>query len=712
MLQLHEFFVEGGDQDKSHVLLHITEPSTPEEEKKGYFFAVAEINNGTVEQIEHLQQMIDDLESGYYETDDENDKNSFEISLEYINRRGHHILQEKKSTISCVVGVLRKDQLLFSYHGKPAIKVLYSKQNRFSLMDILDDEEENSQNQLFSAMMQGHLKPGDFFYVSTPHVGDNISDEQVRKILPARKAKQASEYIQKILESLRGELSYGGIIFHTPVPEKIVEEEFNKKIVAKPKKEEIKKPETHGKDKNLTKELKHSKIETNHRPRESYEKEPLMNVILITIGRSIVSGFIGLYKLLKKILIVVGKILVALLILATNKGGQRAMVLQSFNENIANKKAYVSNLPLLSKILFILTLLFAGIFVGSISYLKFKENLESKQQDYTNKIQAIVDKKTAADASMIYDDESKAFNLLKEAENMIESLPTNSQEQKNKAEDLQTEINESLKILQKLNTVEPDLLTDFTNLQTSAQAKKLALIDNTLIAYGPDDLFIYRIDLNTNKADKKDHQSIPHLAMASTPKEQDKIVFLTSNNSVAEYSPESGTLSSKEISLPNESQISSIFIYSQRLYILDTANNQLYKHSPTQTGYDKGSAWVRDSDIDLRDAVSLAIDGDLLVLKSNGEILKLVSGKQKEFTITGLDPKLDNPTEIWTYNNVENIYILEPANKRIVVLDKNGKLLQQYTAETWQNLASMIVDEASKVIYVLDSNKIYRFGIE
>jgi len=104
MLELHEFFVEGGDQDKSHVLLHITEPSTPEEEEKGYFFAVAEINNGTIEQIEHLQQMIDDLESGYYETDDEEDstsakatadkKNAFEISLEYINRRGHHILQE------------------------------------------------------------------------------------------------------------------------------------------------------------------------------------------------------------------------------------------------------------------------------------------------------------------------------------------------------------------------------------------------------------------------------------------------------------------------------------------------------------------------------------------------------------------------------------------------------------------------------------------
>ena len=61
ILEIHEFFAEGQNQDRSHVILHITEPSTPEEFKKGYFFAVAEVNNGPIEQIEHLQKMIDDL---------------------------------------------------------------------------------------------------------------------------------------------------------------------------------------------------------------------------------------------------------------------------------------------------------------------------------------------------------------------------------------------------------------------------------------------------------------------------------------------------------------------------------------------------------------------------------------------------------------------------------------------------------------------------
>ena len=47
--------------------------------------------------------MIDDLESGYYETNDEPEKNSFEITLEYINRRGHHILENKEALINVLL---------------------------------------------------------------------------------------------------------------------------------------------------------------------------------------------------------------------------------------------------------------------------------------------------------------------------------------------------------------------------------------------------------------------------------------------------------------------------------------------------------------------------------------------------------------------------------------------------------------------------------
>jgi hypothetical protein len=58
-LRLHEFFIEGGDPEKSQVILHITEPSTREEQIKGIFFVLSEITNGTPDYVEDLEKSIE-----------------------------------------------------------------------------------------------------------------------------------------------------------------------------------------------------------------------------------------------------------------------------------------------------------------------------------------------------------------------------------------------------------------------------------------------------------------------------------------------------------------------------------------------------------------------------------------------------------------------------------------------------------------------------
>ena len=102
-------------------------------------------------------------------------------------------------------------------------------------------------------------------------------------------------------------------------------------------------------------------------------------------------------------------------------------------------------------------------------------------------------------------------------------------------------------------------------------------------------------------------------------------------------------------------------------------------HNPTQTGFNKGVDWIKTEGIDLEDSVSLSIDGDVFVLKSNGEILKFAKGEEIEFT-TKIDPALENPNDVWTYNDVNKIYVFEQTNKRIiapspqVMMSRNDKL--------------------------------------
>ncbi len=750
--EIHEFFVEGSDQERSHVLLHITEPGTSEERAKGYFFALAEINNGSLEQIEHLQQMIDDLESGYYETEDQEEKNAFEITLEYINRRGHHILQYKNSVISCLVGALRGHDLFFAFHGSPQALLFYKENNEYQILNALADQDEAGREQLFSSLLQGSINDGDFFYVTTPHVNDYFAADRVQKILAGRTTRQSASHIQKVLKELNNAFSFGGIMLHYPDRSELTgmvhkiksgsesgsiaslnklvgQERSTEEILSPPllgmlkkkfhnfqeqRAQQKKKAKLLNTQAHRRKEIEAKKpetVETNFRPREEKKKtESIFSLILVSLGKAIIAVLAAVFNFFKKALPIIGRGLVALIILITNRNDQRQEIIQQFKNYLQAKKEELDNLPLISKILLFGTIILGLIFIGSILTFKIRASIQAKNLAYNNQVQAILDKKTAADASFIYEDENKALILMQEAKKMISELPKGSGKEKDKIAELDANIESTLMKLRKMETVKTELIADLQAVNQNAKTEKIALIDNYLVAFGKNDGNIYRVNLDNKQVEQKAHAPAVNLNSASTPKEQDMIVFASGDKNIAVYNKDNATISAKEISYPNDGvKIADLFVYNRRLYTLDAVHNQIYRHSPTQTGFDKGAVWMKENNIDIRDAVSLAIDGDLFILKNNGDVLKMVDGYKNDWQISGLDPLLEKPTVIWTYNNVTNIYILEPANRRVVALNKEGKLLVQYTAPEWQNPTSMIVQEDKKNIYILDSNKIYKF---
>ncbi|OGH71095.1 MAG: hypothetical protein A3C90_00545 [Candidatus Magasanikbacteria bacterium RIFCSPHIGHO2_02_FULL_51_14] len=752
LLELHEFFVEGDDQKKSHVLLHITEPSTPEEQKKGYLFALAEIEGGSTEQIERVQQMIDDLESGYYETEDEGERSAFEITLEYLNRRGHHILNYDSATVHCIVGVVGETGVSFAFHGAPIALLFYSGKQGYAALNLLEGEDAQKKTQLFSELMQGQIQTGDYFFAGTPHVADYLSQDRMQKIMTSRPTRQGVTHIQKVLANLRSNLSFGGILFyrapkdqipktgkmpvylkqgsaesigklmraeqttsetlHPPLfgnAAKSVKNFLEKRREASP---EAEPPKRAVREKTKEKEAREVKTaETNYRPRAGRrEKEPIWTIILVALGKAMVALGQVVFFIGKRIVIVARNILVALFILATNKSGQRQTVVNQMRRSVKRRKDAVVSLPIMSKILLGATVIFAVIFVGSIVFLKTKEAREARDVAYQNLIAAIGDKKDAAEASMIYGDDAKAFELLKEAEAIARELPLESDEQEIKARELAADIESSLTTFRKIIVVSPQAL-DLTEVRPDAAVNRLVAIDKKIIAYGNDQGLFYIADQITGAVDVKQSAAIPELFAASTPKENDFTIFASGPDTIAQLDKTAFTLTAKDISFPRDgTQLADVFVYNRRLYTLDTANSQIYKHNPTQTGYDRGAPWIKTADADLSDAVSLALDGDVFVLKQNGAVLKFVGGDLADFALHGVDPALENPIALWTYNDVDNIYILEPAGKRVVVVSKEGRLVQQYTHPDWQAPTGMVVDEANKTIFVLDSNKIYKFN--
>lgn len=742
-LELQEFFVEGRDQKTSHVLLHITEPSTAEEYAKGYFFALIEINNGTIGHIEKFQKIIDDIESGYYETEHEEGQEAFDITLEFINRRSEQVLTDS-ADIHALVGVIKDNTLSFSYHGSPHALLFYRQKQDFASMPIIDINTPETGKDIFPAVLQGKLNAGDFLFVSTPHVRDYFTDDRLEKLITSRSVKQSSDHIHKVLRGINNPHSFGGIIFRIlPQSEKPLvilpsktkqtkgsEASLNKLISSKQSTADTLSPPVF---RNILREVS-DRLHKKKRPssRSSTEKttpaptpsilekeekndlpsvhadETIGNAVLIEFGRAIVNIIIGTGKTLLFIVLGITKILLGLFILITNKNNSRKEVLHSLKRTFQNTISKFETLPFISKFLFILTVVAFVIFAVSISTVRIRHHYAEKQEAYKNLLSAVQNKKDAAEASIIYDDTTTALTLLQEAKGLLSQLPEEDKKAQEQKLQFEKSIEESLRKVQKMKTVTLDTVA---TLPETTKTTQLVRIDDTLLAFGVEEQILYRINTKTKQVVEGRHDGIDGLRTATTPKEQDTTVFIHADNRLALYQKDAAILSPKDIGYPGTNpSIVDAFVYNVKLYTLDRGGNQIYKHNKTQTGYDKGTPWVKTT-TDLSKAVSLAIDGDMFILAEDGNIMKFTRGEQQAFTVTGLEPELDKPTKIWTYNEVDRIYIIEPTHKRFVILDKNGKLVEQFTASEWVNPTSMVVDEAAKTVYILDRNKIYSFSL-
>ena len=181
VLEVQEFFVEGRDPGKAHVLLHIAEPTAPHEKERGYLFALVEIAQGSPEQIQKFQELIDEVETAFY-AKEERREYLLERVLQNINKKGGILLDYPGSAIHCIVGTIRGQAVALAYHGAPIAALIYSGGEHLEATEIISPEPTDSGTALFSEIVEGSMGPGDYIYVATPHVGDHFTPDRVRKL--------------------------------------------------------------------------------------------------------------------------------------------------------------------------------------------------------------------------------------------------------------------------------------------------------------------------------------------------------------------------------------------------------------------------------------------------------------------------------------------------------------------------------------------------
>lgn len=194
--------------------------------------------------------------------------------------------------------------------------------------------------------------------------------------------------------------------------------------------------------------------------------------------------------------------------------------------------------------------------------------------------------------------------------------------------------------------------------------------------------------------------------------DQDDMVFFTQDGDIVEYDGTVFDFMDTTDGSFYEGLLA--YPYSSRVYILDPANNEIWKYYRQRDSYGGGEGYNEDAD--LSDAVSMAIDGYVWVLNSDGSIIKLMSGYEENYQVQRAPlTSYAGSTKIYTAFESSQLYVLDPANNRVLVFNKNSKTgnldySTQYVFEGLDDLRDVYVAQDESRMYLLTGEKVYYYS--
>ncbi len=622
--------------------------------------------------------------------------------------------------------------------------IYQAKPNAYKIINIAESasgrEGRMSHVNLFTNIINGRMNVGDYLFFATESLLDYFSLEKICKTVSSSSPEESANVFKQILDEVtNSQATFAALILK-------LEPDFKPKsspVITAPEPKQISLPQNSmdgllktaaNTEKMLTPSLslnfgvglaslwgkiknpfkKRSEIKDSARLEyysSQFSQPSRHNKFFKTFSLVLLAAIRLPYYILKTLVVYTAKLLKIIFYLLTNKGGSRQATAQGMGDEIKqtanNLKSKFNQMPRLSRVLFISAVVFVLLFILSTALLYNNYQNRTTSEVLSQKTEAIQNKKSAAEASLIYNDEESARNALAEAQTLLAEFPQKTKNEKQIYQNLAQEINtlqEKLRHVVRID--EPALLADFAAEKPETKVLEIVLRGKNI--YAADDMasIIYKLNL-TNREITSQETSGHALKMGVAG--NNSIVFYEPERKFFSFSFNDETLRPLPVILnENEKSIDDLALYNQRLYVLDVKDNQVWRHNPAPEEFSQGTRWLREN-INLEGAVSMAIDGTIFVAKSNGEIIKLGNGQKLNFSAQ-IDPALSAPSKIWTSAESSYLYILEPTAKRLVVVDKNGKLKIQYFSEKFNDLRDFSVSEEDKKIYLLDGNSVYEIA--
>lgn len=183
-----------------------------------------------------------------------------------------------------------------------------------------------------------------------------------------------------------------------------------------------------------------------------------------------------------------------------------------------------------------------------------------------------------------------------------------------------------------------------------------------------------------------------------------QLLFEDKSGNLYLYTPSTGALQQQKAALPTGTIGLSTYANNpiKAYTVLNTSNGGIITEYLNSTTHNETSG-------DFSQALDIATDTTGAYVLLNNNILKFASGQPRPFTnpagVTyGAGSKL--------FTGSADVYILDPADKKIVVTSKTGNLVAQYESDAFSQLKDVSVNESAKTMYVLNGSTILTVALQ
>jgi hypothetical protein len=277
---------------------------------------------------------------------------------------------------------------------------------------------------------------------------------------------------------------------------------------------------------------------------------------------------------------------------------------------------------------------------------------------------------------------------------------------------LYKEINDNLTLVMQVYRVKPELFYDISLIKQGAKASYIAASDDTLVAVDTVGKAAYAVGISA-----KNGQLVAggdYLDGAAFGDTDGNNLYVLAKSGVY-ILPLLGKPTKQPVIKTDDTwgPIGGFVTFGGNIYLLDTGKNRIWKYIAAGSGFgDRKEYLTPDTLPDFSQATDLAIDGSVWIGTAGGKILKFTGGLPQTFETQGIDPALGNKLVVDTADDMNNLYILDTAGKRVVVTDKNGVYIAQYVWSGNMGVTGFTVSEKDKKVLLLSGGLIYSIDLK